>query len=87
MRFLPDASPRKGLVRSGALTMCNSPEPQDFSDIWQEIYEELCVLKCQVCGLSQNYLPDELQFGLHIQVNQLFELHNRIFKAVRELSE
>jgi len=86
MRFLPDASPRKGLVRSGALIMYNSPESQDFSDIWQEIYEELCVLKCQVCGLSQDYLPDELQFGLHVQVNRLFELHNRIFKAVRELS-
>jgi len=67
--------------------MCNSSKPfQNFPDVWQEIYEELCVLKCQVCGLSQDYLPDELQFGLHIQVNRLFELHDRIFKVVIEVT-
>lgn len=67
--------------------MSNSSNSQEFSEVWQEIYEELCVLKCQVCGLSPHYLEDELQFGLHVQVNRLFELHDRIFEAVKKLDQ
>ncbi|TVL97284.1 MAG: hypothetical protein CV087_22560 [Candidatus Brocadia sp. WS118] len=63
--------------------MSNSKKPQDFWEVWQEVYEELCVLKCQVCGLSQDYLPEEMQFGLYVQVERLFELHNQIFRATR----
>ena len=67
--------------------MSNSKNAKNFDDFWQEIYEELCVLKCQVTGLSQDYLPDELQFGLHIQVRRLFEMHDQIFEVVKGINE
>lgn len=60
--------------------MSDSAKSPDFSEIWQEFYRELCVLKCQVCGLSRDYLPDELQFGLHVQENRLFDLHVLFFR-------
>jgi len=64
--------------------MCNLSRYEDFGDLWQKMYEELCVLECQVCGLSQDYLPDSLQFGLHVQVNRLFTIHDQIFEVVKK---
>ena len=58
-----------------------------FGSLWHEIYEELCVLKCEICGLSQGYLPNQLQFGLQVQVTRLFELHERIFEVVIKRTE
>jgi hypothetical protein len=57
--------------------MPNSNNPKDFWEVWQEIYQELYILKCQVCGLIQDFLPEELQFGLFIQVERLFDLHDQ----------
>lgn len=67
--------------------MSNSSNSQDFSEVWQEIYEELCVLRCQVCGLSPHYLEDELQFDLHVQVTRLFKLHDRVFEMMKWLNQ
>ena len=63
--------------------MSNINNTKNFDDLWQEVYEELCALKCQVTGLGQDYLPDELQFGLHVQVMRLFKMHDQIFEAVK----
>lgn len=58
---------------------------QDFGEVWQEFYEELCVLKCQVYGIAKEDLPERLEFGLNVQVDRLFTLHDQIFESVTAL--
>jgi hypothetical protein len=63
--------------------MSDSANFKGFWEVWHELYRELCVLQCLVYGLSRDELPDKLELGLSVQVDQLFNLHEQVFKTVK----
>ena len=56
----------------------------DFWEIWQNQYEELCVLQCQLLGLCNDALPDTIQVGLNAQMNRLFKKHNQLLERFKQ---
>lgn len=56
----------------------------DFWEVWQEQYEELCVLQSQITGLCHGALSDLVQVGLNRQIDRLFMLHGQLLEKYQQ---